>query len=233
MLTNARCANLLLSTLRRLAAVLSVAILTATPVSAQTESGGLASVTVSAIPINSETKASFAAAVAYRFNRTAALGVELTVLPSFTPLTSEYPLTEATRLTYPSPIVRYEPIGGHITLFTGNLRLAVPTRWTRVSPYMIGGAGVGTSRAEIDSVVDYGPIILPNIPGSLPRTIVSPIIRERITRATTDVAVTIGGGISVMMADHWSVDADARYFGVAGQASADLGRFGGGLTYRF
>lgn len=183
--------------------------------------------------INDETKATFAASVGYRFNRVAAVGMELTVVPSLTPSVPALPSPLITSSIYPSPIFRYEPISGHATFFTGNLRLAVPTRWRRVSPYMIGGAGLATLRTEIDSLVDYGPIFPASIAIPLPRVIATPLLRERITRSTTDVAVTIGGGISFMMSDQWSVDADARYFAVAGDSSADLGRFGGGVTYRF
>lgn len=236
MLTNWPRADRFVPVLRALAAVLLLVAATSSA-SAQTESGGLASVTVSAFAINDETKASFAAGIGYRFNRVVALGVELTAVPDFMPRVQESPLyplaTSFNGLIYPSPIYRYEPAGGHATFFTGNLRLTVPTRSTRISPYMMGGAGVAAVRSEIDSVIDYGPIILASIPASLPRTIAYPVITQRLTHTTTDITLTMGGGVSLMMTDQWSVDADARYIAVTGEASGDLGRFGAGLTYRF
>src|SRR4051812_21014358 len=105
--------------------------------SAQTESGGLASATVSGFIINDQAEASFAASVGYRFNRVVAVALELTVVPSFTPSVPALPSPLIITAIYPAPIYKYEPIGGHVTIFTGNLRLAVPTRFKRVSPYMI------------------------------------------------------------------------------------------------
>jgi len=56
---------------------------------------------------------------------------------------------------------------------------------------------------------------------------------ESIPRTTTDFAATFGGGGSFLAGDHWSFDVDARYIGVFGERDAQIGRYGGGITYRF
>jgi hypothetical protein len=43
----------------------------------------------------------------------------------------------------------------------------------------------------------------------------------------------LGGGVSFLTNDRWSFDVDARYVGIFGQRDAQIGRFGGGVTYRF
>ena len=81
--------------------------------------------------------------------------------------------------------------------------------------------------------VDFGrPGILAGFPVPLPR-IIYPEIRESIRRTTTDVAITMGGGISLAMSDQWSIDGDARYVTITGRRDVHAGRFGAGISYRF
>ena len=43
----------------------------------------------------------------------------------------------------------------------------------------------------------------------------------------------LGGGVSLRATDRWWFDVDARYFGVLGDRDLQVGRYGGGVTFRF
>src|SRR5688572_30749421 len=75
----------------RMTAVVALSVLAVAPASAQTGAGGLASVTVSALTIEHDTNVSIAASIGYRFNPIAALGIELTFVPSFKPRVPDFP----------------------------------------------------------------------------------------------------------------------------------------------
>lgn len=210
--------------------------------SAQADSGGLATATVSAVQAPEGTSAAIAASIGYRLNRTLSVGVELTVIPDFAPgeaascaciAPAELPPSIASSLIYPPPTFRVDSNDGRAVIFTGNLRLTVPTRSPRLSPYLVAGAGVGNVREEVSYAFDFEPIFPAGFPLPLPRTIVFPSIQQSIARSTTDVAITMGGGISVAMGNQWSIDADARYMAILGNRDLQMGRFGAGVSYRF
>jgi len=220
------------------AAMLLLAAVHSAPASAQTSNGGIASATVSAVSIEDGASASIAGAIGYRFNPVVALGVELMLVPRLTPDVHQIPIPLGTfefdGISFPSPAITTGDDGGHATIFTTNLRLTIPTRSRRLSPYLIGGAGVGTVTDNLRYTFIYPafiltgpaaqPVIFPPLP--LPRT-------ESIARTTTDFAATFGGGVSFLTSDHWSFDVDARYIGIFGTRDAQIGRYGGGITYRF
>jgi len=220
------------------AAVSLLVVVCGPTASAQSGNGGIASATVSAVSIEDGASASIAGAVGYRLNSTVALGIELMVVPRLTPEVPEIPspLSAATfdGIAFPSPSITIGSDGGHATIFSGNLRLTIPTRSRRISPYLVGGAGLGTVTDKIEYTYIYPaltliepfgqPIIVP--PPFLPRT-------ESIDRTTTDFATTFGGGVSFLTNDHWSIDVDARYIEIFGRRDAQIGRYGGGITYRF
>jgi hypothetical protein len=221
------------------AAVSLLVIVYSPTVSAQSISGGIASATVSAVSIEDGTSASIAGTVGYRFSATVALGVELMVVPRLTPEVPEIlrPLTVSTAfdgIVLPSPTITVGSDGGHATIFTGNLRLTIPTRTRRISPYLVGGAGVGTVTDKIEYTYIYPPLTL-NVPFGQPMIFPSPFPprTESIDRTTTDFAAAFGGGVSFLTNDHWSLDVDARYIGIFGRRDAQIGRYGGGITYRF
>jgi len=220
------------------AAVSLLGIVYSPTVSAQSISGGIASATVSAVSIEDGTSASIAGTVGYRFSATVALGIELMVVPRLTSEVPEIPTalsaTAFDGIAFPSPTITIGSDGGHATIFTGNLRLTIPTRSRSISPYLVGGAGVGTVTDKVEYTFIYpaftltGPFGQPAIfpPPFLPRT-------ESIDRTTTDFTATFGGGVSFLTNDHWSLDVDARYIEIFGRRDAQIGRYGGGITYRF
>lgn len=221
------------------AAALSLLVVVHTAlVSAQTNNGGIATATVSAMSIEDGASASIAGAIGYRFNPVVALGIELTSVPSLRPDIPELPAPLGAYaidgISFPSRAITAARDGGHATIFTANLRLTIPTRSRRISPYLIGGAGVGAVTDKLQYTITYPPIRLigPGAP-----TIISPVVlpprSEPIARTTTDFAATFGGGIAFLTNDHWSIDVDARYIGIFGWRDLRIGRYGGGISYRF
>jgi hypothetical protein len=213
------------------------------PVSAQTPNGGIASATVSATRIEDGTSASIAGAIGYRFNPIVALGLELMAVPSLTPDSPEI-ATPLSALAFdgvafpspgvfPSPVIAVGSDGGHATIFTTHLRLTIPTRSRRLSPYLIAGAGVGTVTDKLRYTISYPPILLTLSGQPLVYPTIFPPRSESIARTTTDFAATFGGGISFLTSDHWSLDVDARYIGIFSNRDVRIGRYGGGIMYRF
>jgi len=101
-------------------------------------------------------------------------------------------------VSFPSPAIRVGSDGGHATIFTTNLRLTIPTRSRRISPYLVGGAGVGTVTENLQYTITYPPITFTGVAGSpviFPPPF--PLRTESITRTTTDFAATFGGGVGV------------------------------------
>jgi outer membrane protein with beta-barrel domain len=119
------------------AALSLLAAIHSAPAAAQAGNGGIASATVSAMAIEDGASPSIAGAVGYRFNPIVALGDSV---------------------IFPSPTITVGSDDGHATIFTTNLRLTVPTRSRRLSPYLLGGAGVGTITDHLQYTIIYPPI---------------------------------------------------------------------------
>ena len=54
-----------------------------------------------------------------------------------------------------------------------------------------------------------------------------------MTQSSTDLALTIGGGVRVVVAERLSLDIDGRYLRLVESRDVDVGRFGVGFSYRF
>ena len=222
----------------RVGVAAAVALLVASSAPAQTSSGGVASVIVSAATIEDGTSASVAAAIGYRFNPVVTLGIELTFIPSVKPELPDIPVPLGSfdfgGISFPGPAITVDRDGGHATIFTTQLRLAIPTRSRRISPYLVGGGGVASVTDHLHYTIIYPPIILTGLAGQ-PVIVPAPLPprSESIARTTSDFAATFGGGISFLTTDHWAFDVDARYTGIFGNRDIHIGRYGGGITYRF
>jgi opacity protein-like surface antigen len=121
-------------------------------------------------------------------------------------------------------IPKLKPEGGtdgRATAFTANVRVELPAVTARLIPYAIGGGGV----ANIKESFALQPAVPPGIPVVIPP--------QEITRSSTDLALTAGGGISLLAASHISIDVDLRYFRFMGDRDRNVGRFGVGVSYRF
>jgi hypothetical protein len=57
--------------------------------------------------------------------------------------------------------------------------------------------------------------------------------REKVTASAVEMALTIGGGLSVRVARDLAVEADLRAFRLLGEDDRSVGRFGVGMRYRF
>ena len=211
-------------------------VLLAGAAAADAGQGAIASGVVAATSIESSTKASFSGAVGYRFNRVMGLEVEVTSVPTLRPDVAglDQPTillsTDSTFTGIPTSVSTsfLSATGGRVTVFTTNVRVEIPTTTARVIPYAVGGGGVANVKERFTFTVPtprvLGGIAIPAIP----------IIRPQpVRRSSTDLALTLGGGISVLAGDHVSVDVDLRYLRLIGDRDVNVGRFGVGASYRF
>jgi opacity protein-like surface antigen len=126
--------------------------------------------------------------------------------------------------TFPGDI-RVEQDGSTI-LATFGLRYELPTQVERFVPYVTGGLGIARSESEVS--ISYA-VIQPARPGIAPVT--PPRTNANQKFAHTGLATSAGIGASIRIFKQLSADLDARYFRL--DRWRNLGRFGGGVSYRF
>lgn len=203
---------------------------------AQSDHGPLAAGLVSAAVTNDETAPSFGGYVGYRFNRVFGLGLEVTSIQAL----DEPPLfviaAEASRAfgrigtTIFPPPYRFEDADSDLTVFTTNVRLEVPTTARHLTPYVTAGGGLANLSSSYRIV--YSPLAFTN-PVTGQRVGLSTIPAEDVASSALFMAVTLGGGASVMWTDRLAIDIDARALSLLGYEGRTIGRFGLGLSYRF
>jgi opacity protein-like surface antigen len=176
--------------------------------------GGVAAAT----SIDASTETAVAAAIGVRLNRVAGIGVEVTFVPALKP-----DVASLDQSRFPASNGSVSGSGGRATIFTTNARIDLPTLTTRVSPYVVGGGGVANLK---ESFTIAGPA---SVAGSIP-VVIPP---RAATQSSTALALTLGGGVSVVIAPHLSLDADARYVRLMSTRDLNIRRFGVGLSYRF
>jgi opacity protein-like surface antigen len=189
---------------------------TATAAMAQ---GAVVHGSVSAATSEGTTGASFAGGLTYRFNRVVGLGVELAHVRSL-----------------PASPVIYCCGGeneGRATIFTTNLRLEIPTVSARVIPFVVAGGGVAGVTRSFD--VWYAALVDQLAARQLPALGLTVLPGpQSIESTTTSMALTLGGGASLLVTDHLTVDADLRMLHLAEtDGGRNIGRFGAGVSYRF
>ena len=192
------------------------------------QSGAVVSGAVGVGVVDDATDFEVSGAVGYRFNRTIGFGLEFTHVPSFE-TTSQY--GSALRICCGLPDRRAE---GHATVFTTNFRVDVPTTMRRVLPFVVGGGGIA-------SVTEKFPLIYYAVPlaselASLGLSIPTPNVLpgpQVISNTTLAMALTLGGGVSLMLTDHLAVEPDLRVLKLLADDSRTVGRFQVGLSYRF
>ena len=116
---------------------------------------------------------------------------------------------------------RQYPTDGRATIFTTNVRLEIPTMTARVIPYVVGGGGVANVKESFT-------ITLP-VPSGIPVVIPA----RPVTQSSTDMVLTLGGGVSMLVSAHLSIDVDLRYLRLVANRDRNVGRFGVGFSYRF
>jgi len=201
---------------------LLLAGLLAVPAAARAQ-GALVHASVGAAASGGETSPAFGGGISWRVNRALGFGVELSQLGS---------------LGSDSPV--YYCCSGEqearATVFTGNVRIEIPTTSPRVIPYVVGGGGVA-SVTQSDHVIYAGIAdrlgLSPALTGlGLSTVPVMPGPAELETTATS-MALTLGGGASLRLTEHVAVDADARVLHLATDQARNIGRFSLGISYRF
>ena len=215
----------------RIVRALVLTLITATPLAAQ-DAGAIVSASVAAASLDGATSVTFTGSGGYRFNRYVGLEVEVTAIPT---LRGPFPSSgndvviqnfASASLVFPPPNLSNE--NGRAVFVTNDVRVELPTSAERLIPFFVAGAGVGSIRRTADYSYRIG--ILPPIGGGGGgiQTVTQPLIAS-----STDVALTIGGGVAVKIASRASVDADVRYFRLLGETDRNVGRFGAGVRYRF
>src|SRR5262245_22589329 len=211
-----------------------VVLATARPVRAQSTEGAIVSATLGATAMQSETALSFSVAGGYRLNRTFGLGVEFVSVP-------EIGSDDDIFLALVRP-VDFRDAEGELMVFTTNVRLEVPTTARRFVPYAVAGGGVANlkrsygaiilpTRSNVPTFLPDVATLVPSVPPLLPTTIYPPPSSYRLS--TTALALTLGGGVSVLAGEHLSIDVDLRYLRLVDVPDYNIGRFGAGASYRF
>jgi len=224
--------------------VLTILLLAAPAASMAQDRGASVSGSVFASNMDSHTDVAFAGGFGYRFTRVVSFDIETTFVPNVhspfpanpTVIQSSSIVTTLTGAAsnigiqvFPTPT--YSNPGGRIVLFTNAVRIDIPTTASSLTPYFVAGGGIASIRRTADFTY---PVFLPLSATALPAA--APPIRqqtERIASSSTDLALTIGGGLSIKLTQAISLDADLRLFRLLDEDDRNLGRFGVGVRYRF
>jgi len=210
------------------ALVLAVAVLAARTALAQPAAGPIVSGSVAAAIGNDSTNVSFAGFAGYRFNRAFGLGAELTWIPGIEQR-DDYPIA----LIYP-PLPRFET-ETDILMFTTNIRIEVPTTSSRILPFVIAGGGLAskTTKTDYGGPIAYATLASFDYDGPGPINLPSSFPVRGYGFTQTHLALTIGGGVSILAGRDLSIDVDLREIHLSGADGEDIGRFGAGVSYRF
>ena len=201
---------------------LLLAGLLAVPAAARAQ-GALVHAAVGAVASGGETSPAFGGGISWRVNRALGFGVELSHLGS---LVSDSPVYDCCS----------DEQEARATVFTTNVRIEIPTTSPRVIPYVVVGGGVA-SVTQSDHLI-YARIadrrgLSPVFTGLGLNTV--PVMRRPVELETTatSMALTLGGGASLLLTEHVAVDADARVLHLATDQARNIGRFSLGVSYRF
>jgi opacity protein-like surface antigen len=194
-------------------------LMLAAPAHAQ---GAFISGSISAAVDGDHVSPSFAGFGGWRFNQVLGFGLEL---------------THTTDLHPDRRAIYYCCDRGsktNITTFTTNLRLEIPTVSTRILPFVVAGGGIAATTSSSTVFYALSPEVAAQLvaaSGLVVNTI--PAGPIRVENTTTEMALTLGGGASFLLTQHLSVDVDLRLLHTLGSESGNIGRFGGGVSYRF
>lgn len=209
-------------------------------VMAQDDRGAVVSGSVSATNTSSHTDVAFAGTFGYRFSRVFGMEIEATAVPDLkAPFSNDFPVilnssaasSSAAGLTsviFPGPVL--QDAGGRLVIFTTNARVEIPTVSARVTPYFVAGGGIASTRRTAEFTYPI-PFLLPAtqvIAPVPPRSLSYPVISS-----STDLALTLGGGVDVRVMKRLAIEVDLRLFRLLGYDDTNVGRFGVGVRYRF
>jgi opacity protein-like surface antigen len=206
--------------------VLALCVMTGPPAWAQPAQGPIVSGIVGAMAVDSRTDFSFSIAAGYRFNRAFGMGIELTSAPASD--------SNSDGRFFPAlgPSIDFRKPEGQATVFTSNVRLEVPTTSPRVVPYAMAGGGIANVKESVDAIIAFqvAELTAPEMPAP---TIYPPPYWYAYLYSSTSLALTFGGGVSILAGEHLSIDIDLRYLRLLRDTDRNVGRFGAGASYRF
>jgi opacity protein-like surface antigen len=209
--------------------------------------------TVSAMNIESDTAPSFSGSFEYRFNRVVSLEIDATLAVDLKVFPRGYPVLAGSSFTFtsgsaaptifPGPTLTNED--GRAVILSNNVRVVIPTTVARLEPYFVAGGGIASLRQTADLI--YSPILATLTPELVAtgvrfefasNTVVVPPrpirpFTQRVTSSSINLALTLGGGLSVRTTSHLWIDADLRLFRLLGNEDRNVGRFGVGARYTF
>lgn len=202
----------------------------ARPATAQTGGGAVVTGLVGVAAARSATGVDVSGSVRYRFNRVIGFELEVAMIDRL----------ESDAGYYDSPYARIDRPGTRVTLFTNNVRLEIPTTSSRVIPYIVAGGGIGTIRERSNVIyflppitaLDAGLAAILNTQEFALGTAILPGPAVSFQN-TTAMALMLGGGAQFLVARHLSLDLDLRHVTLMGDQPFGVGRFGGGVSYRF
>jgi hypothetical protein len=216
---------------------------TSTPAYAQPQPGVVVSGSIAAAVIDSSIEPAFTGGIGYRMNGVFSIGVEAMVVPTLDPsIPEDFPFGPylaadlAAIGLYAPPRAAYQSDGGSATMFTTNIRLDIPTTSSRLTPYVAGGGGVAAIRERIGASIIFPPFLVPLGNVGRPQNLVtwSSQLTSRTTTSTSiNLALTLGGGLSIHATDRFAIDVDLRYVNLTGSRDRHIGRFGAGVSYRW
>lgn len=227
-------------TFRSAAALFFVFI--AAPLAAQ-DSGAVVGASIGVSAIAGRTELTFSGSGGYRFNRYVGMEIEVSAVPAVKGAFPNgdggvIPAGAVAPTIFPGP--SYSNANGRAVIFTNNVRVEMPTTSDRLTPFFVAGGGAANVRRTTDFTLPIGilePVALPGVGlGAAPIVGGTPGIRtvvEHLASTSTDLALTIGGGIAVRVVSHTTIDADLRFYRLMGTTDTNVGRFTVGVRYRF
>lgn len=219
----------------RVLAIAVVAALVAVPAAAQPRTGAVIGGTASVLSMDSDGHAAISGSIGYKLNSALSFGIELTGVPDLDP----DPAIPVPLLAPYFPIF-YGEAEGSATIFTTNVRIDIPTTNRRIMPFVVGGGGVANIEESFSVSFRSSTSVPPSFLAEFAALGLSPTVLSTILApsfpfrsSSTGLALTIGGGASIMATDRFSIDVDLRYLRIDAETDRDAGRFGAGVSYRF
>ncbi len=205
-------------------------LLLASPAVAHAQGGAVVNAAVGVASGDGESDLEVSGGIGYRFNRAITFGIEFTHIPSLRPPGAFFPLAAAARVCCGFADGDFD---GRATIFTTNVKVEVPTTLRRVIPFVVGGGGIASVTEEYP--VYYG-LPLAGELSSLVLSIPTPNILpapQNFSNTTVAMALTLGGGASILVTNHLAIDADLRVLKLLADNGRTIGRFQVGASYRF
>jgi|GEM_PF-2663285 opacity protein-like surface antigen len=217
--------------LRTATPALLVLALLVGPKLAHAQSGAIVNGAIGAFVSDDATSLEISGGIGYRFNRAIAFGIEFTQVPNLD-TNGQYAFSTLRVCCGVSGGPHAE---GHATVFTTNVRVEVPTTMRRVVPFVVGGGGIASVTEKLPIIYYATPLAgqLADMGITVPLPDILPGPQQLVSNTTLAMALTLGGGASILMTDHLSIDGDLRVLKLLANTGRTIGRFQLGASYRF